>query len=92
MSSLATARQHSHSKLVRTACVLYFALSTACLVWPIYPWLGNRIEPRFLGLPFSLTWILAIILANFLVLVLLYRLRLIDADELETNTPEDGSP
>ena len=68
-------------------CVLYFALATACLVWPIYPWLGNRIEPRVFGLPFSLTWILGVIAANFVVLLVLYRLRLIDAQELEDAAP-----
>jgi hypothetical protein len=62
--------------------LLYFVLATAALVWPVYPWLGNRIEPRVLGLPFSLIWVLAIITSNFCVLVLLYRLRLIDDREV----------
>jgi predicted PurR-regulated permease PerM len=65
--------------------VLYFAVATAALVWPLYPWLGNRIEPRVWGLPFSLIWILVIITSNFCVLVLLYRLRLIDDLEIEEN-------
>jgi hypothetical protein len=63
--------------------LLYFALSTAALVWPIYPWLGNRIDPRVLGLPFSLVWVLAIIASNFCVLLVLYRLRLIDDHEVD---------
>jgi predicted PurR-regulated permease PerM len=63
--------------------LLYFALATAALVWPVYPWLGDRIEPRVLGLPFSLVWILVIITSNFCVLVLLYRLRLIDDLEID---------
>jgi hypothetical protein len=67
--------------------VLYFAAATAALVWPLYPWLGNRIEPRVLGLPFSLVWILAIIASNFCVLVLLYRLRLIDDREVDESEP-----
>lgn len=71
--------------------LLYFALATAALVWPVYPWLGNRIEPRVLGLPFSLVWILVIITSNFCVLVLLYRLRLIDDLELdESETTRSG--
>jgi predicted PurR-regulated permease PerM len=61
--------------------VLYFAASAAALVWPIYPWLGNRIEPRVFGLPFSLVWVLGVIVCNFGVLALLYGLRLIDATE-----------
>ena len=58
--------------------LLYFALSVASLVWPIYPWLGNRIEPRILGLPFSLLWVLIVIASNFVVLVALFRARVID--------------
>lgn len=67
--------------------LLYFAAATAALVWPIYPWLGDRIEPRVMGLPFSLVWILAIITSNFCVLLLLYRLRLIDDLEFEESEP-----
>jgi hypothetical protein len=69
--------------------LLYFILATAALVWPVYPWLGNRIEPRVLGLPFSLIWILAIIACNFCVLMVLYRLRLID--DREVDEPEQIS-
>lgn len=61
--------------------LLYFVLATATLIWPLYPWLANRIEPRVWGLPFSLVWILGVITANFLVLVLLYALRVIDDRE-----------
>jgi predicted PurR-regulated permease PerM len=67
--------------------LLYFGAATAALVWPVYPWLGNRIEPRVMGLPFSLVWILGIIASNFCVLVLLYRLRLIDDLEVEESEP-----
>lgn len=69
---------------------LYFALATACLVSPIYPWLGNRVEPRVFGLPFSLTSILAVVLANFIVLLVLYRLELIDARELDVEAEESS--
>jgi membrane-bound metal-dependent hydrolase YbcI (DUF457 family) len=65
----------------------YFVVATAALVWPLYPWLGNRIEPRVLGLPFSLVWILVIIASNFCVLALLYRLRVIDDREFEESEP-----
>ena len=63
--------------------LLYFVLATVALIWPVYPWLGNRIEPRVLGLPFSLVWVLAIITSNFCVLVVLYRWRLIDDREVD---------
>lgn len=79
----------TRSKWALRLSVLYFALSAAALVWPIYPWLGNRVEPRVFGLPFSLVWVLAVILSNFGVLTLLYGLRLIDAEEPDTR--EAGS-
>ena len=69
--------------------LIYFAGATAALVWPLYPWLGNRIEPRIiLGLPWSLTWVLIVIAANFLALALLYRLRLVDDREHEDGEGE----
>ncbi len=58
--------------------VAYFVFATALLIWPIFPALGNRIEPRVLGLPFSLVYVLAVIVANTLVLAALYRARVID--------------
>ena len=69
----------------------YFALSVASLVWPIYPWLGNHIEPRFSGLPFSLLWVLIVIASNFAVLVALYRARAIDVEEEEEVAAVEGA-
>ena len=63
--------------------LLYFSLATAALIWPLYPWLANSIEPRVMGLPFSLVWVLGVIVSNFGVLVLLYRTRAIDDREHE---------
>ena len=37
---------------------LWFLVSVALLVWPVYPWLGNHVHPRVLGLPWSLVWVL----------------------------------
>ena len=61
----------------------WFALSTVVLVAPVYTSFGNRIEPRVLGLPFSLVWVLAVIAANCLVLAWLYLGRRIDHAELD---------
>ncbi|MBC8069341.1 MAG: hypothetical protein IAG13_13480 [Deltaproteobacteria bacterium] len=61
----------------------YFALSTVVLVAPVYTTFGNRIEPRVLGLPWSLVWVLLVIAANCGVLALLYVRRSIDHAELE---------
>jgi hypothetical protein len=66
----------------------WFLLSTALLVWPVYPWLGNHVHPRVLGLPWSLVFVLLVITANFAALLLLYFLRVIDDREL----PEGPQP
>lgn len=64
------------------AALVWFCCSTAALVWPVYPWLGNRVEPRVAGLPWSLVYVLLVIAANFLVLLVLYGRRIVDAREL----------
>jgi hypothetical protein len=66
----------------RTALV-WFAISTALLVAPLYTWLGNTIEPRVLGLPWSLVYVLGIVLVNSCVLAVLYVGRWIDHAELD---------
>lgn len=71
------------SRLATRLAVIWFVLATATLVWPIYPRWFDSIEPRIAGLPFSLAWILIIITANFGVVALLYRLRLVDDRELD---------
>jgi hypothetical protein len=40
------------------------------VTWPGYAWLGNRIEPYVLGLPFSLAWIIGWVLLSLAALVL----------------------
>ncbi len=54
------------------ATLAYFALATAALVWPVYPALGNHVEPRVFGLPWSLTYILLIVALNTAVLAVMY--------------------
>jgi len=66
---------------------LWFVFSTAMLVWPIYPWLGNHVHPRLFGLPWSLLWVLLVIAANFIVLALLYRFRIVDDREHDEPEP-----
>jgi hypothetical protein len=65
---------------VRRLAIVWFAASTVLLVAPVYPWIGNRIEPRVLGLPWSLVWVLAVVLVNFAVLVALHVGRALDDD------------
>jgi len=64
-----------------TLAALLFATTTAFLVWPLYPWLGNSVEPRVLGLPWSLVYVLLNIAINTAALIGLYVLRVIDAEE-----------
>lgn len=60
---------------------MYFAGSTVALIAPVYTWLGNMIEPRVLGLPWSLTYVLLVVLANSFVLAVLYVGRWVDDAE-----------
>jgi len=60
---------------------LFFLATTALLVWPLYPWLGNAIEPRVLGLPWSLVYVLLVIVVNAVALTWLYLARVIDAED-----------
>ncbi|MBA3548891.1 MAG: hypothetical protein H0T76_20600 [Nannocystis sp.] len=60
---------------------LFFIAMTALLVWPLYPWLGNSIEPRVFGLPWSLVYLIGIIVIDAAALTALYLLRIVDAEE-----------
>ena len=53
--------------------IAYFVASTVALVAPMYTVVGNRIEPRVFGLPFSLVYVLGVITANLAVLAWIYR-------------------
>ena len=59
--------------------VLWCALTLAALVWPLYDWLGNSIDPLILGLPFSLAWVIGWALATFAALSAYYALTERDA-------------
>jgi hypothetical protein len=81
-----------HSTRATWISLLYFALATASLIWPIYPRFGNHVEPRVLGLPWSLVWVLIVITCNFAVLALLFHLRVIDDRELDNDGAGEGRP
>ena len=66
---------------------LWFVVSTLLLIAPVYSELGNRIEPRVAGLPWSLVWVLGVISLNFGALVWLYRARIVDSDEPDEVEP-----
>jgi hypothetical protein len=59
----------------------WFVLSTVALVAPVYTALGNHIEPRVLGLPWSLVYVLLVVVVNTLVLAWLYVGRRVDHAE-----------
>ena len=53
----------------------YMLICALALTWPGFRWIGNRIEPSVLGLPFSFAWNVGWILLTFLVLVVYHLLR-----------------
>jgi hypothetical protein len=70
-----------HRPLLARVAPLFFIATTALLVWPLYPWLGNAIEPRVFGLPWSLVYVIGIIVVDAAALTALYLLRVVDAEE-----------
>jgi hypothetical protein len=62
--------------------IVYFILVFAAMMWPIHP-LFSRIHPVFLGLPFSLTYLIILIFLSFFVLLGLYLWE--NANESETD-------
>ncbi len=77
-----------HGRIARLS-PLFFVGTTAALIWPLYPLLGDHIEPRVLGLPWSLAYVLAIILLNTAVLAALYVARSGDAAEHDPEERRD---
>jgi len=82
MFSRPMSRVDGRRRLWTRAAIAWFLTSAALLVWPLYPWLGNAIEPRALGWPRSLVYVIAVIVANSIVLALLYARRVIDDEEI----------
>jgi TRAP-type C4-dicarboxylate transport system permease small subunit len=61
------ARQRSRA--LDVAFGAYCLVALAALTWPVYAWAGARIEPRIVGLPFSMGWVILWIVLTFAVLV-----------------------
>jgi hypothetical protein len=68
---------------VERGAIAWFVASTVLLVAPAYTAIGNHIEPRVLGLPWSLVYVLLVVLVNTGVLAWLYIGRKVDAAEHE---------
>ena len=62
---------------------IYFAIAICALIHPLFTWLGNRIEPRLMGLPFSMVYVLGWIGLNSFVLTWMYRARVVEAPEID---------
>ena len=58
---------------IRKGVVLFFCLLFLGMIWPIYP-IFSRIEPMLLGIPFSLFYLIILLLLSFSVLLALYLL------------------
>lgn len=53
----------------RIALAVYFAVCAAALIYPGYDWLGGRIEPFVLGLPFAFAYAVGWVVLTFFVLL-----------------------
>ena len=47
---------------------VWAAVVLPLLIWPLYPALGNRVEPYVLGLPLAFAWNALLAAATFVVL------------------------
>lgn len=54
---------------------LYALICLSAITWPGYAWLGNRLRPFVLGLPFSLAWVVGWVLLSLVALVLYHGTR-----------------
>ncbi len=61
----------ARARRLRRAVALFFCLVFLASIWPVYP-LFSRIQPLVLGLPFSLAYLVILLVAAFLVLLGLY--------------------
>ena len=56
------------------ALLFYLATCAVCVVWPGMKLFGARVEPRVLGLPFALVWMIGWTVATFVVLAVYHTL------------------
>jgi len=54
-----------------TYFLIYFIILVWAEVWPIFL-IGNRVRPYVLGLPFSMFWTAAVVMAGFIGMLFLY--------------------
>jgi hypothetical protein len=62
----------ARSRSVVLGVIGFYVLLFVAVIWPVYP-LFATIEPRVLGMPFSLTYVVVALLLSFFVLFGFYR-------------------
>ncbi len=50
---------------------IYFVVAFLLMIWPVYP-IFSRVRPLLLGLPFSLVYLVTVLVVSFLVILGLY--------------------
>ncbi|HSR51820.1 MAG TPA: DUF3311 domain-containing protein [Acidobacteriota bacterium] len=58
-------------RLIYGGAAAFFILAFFAMLWPIYPSF-SRIEPRLLGMPFSLVYLVGWLLACFFLILAIY--------------------
>ena len=58
-------------RLVYRLVIGYFIVAVLSTMWPIYP-IFSRIRPLVVGIPFSLAYLVFLVLLSFLVLLALF--------------------
>ena len=56
---------------MHTAVALFYVFLFLAVIWPVYPRYAT-IEPRILGMPFSMAYVVAALLLSFSALLWLY--------------------
>ncbi|MGH7540354.1 MAG: hypothetical protein ACRELC_05095 [Gemmatimonadota bacterium] len=60
-----------NERRVYAAVTLFYVVLFFGLIWPVYPRFAG-IQPRVLGIPFSLAYVVACVVLSFLVLLALF--------------------
>ncbi len=84
-----TRLERGDRRVYRVVTLFYVALFLA-LLWPVYPRFAG-IEPRVLGLPFSMAYVIGGVLLSFAVLLTLFTWERRRAGGRESAEPDIGS-
>ncbi len=61
----------SRRAVIYGGVIAFYLLLFAAVIWPVYPRFAT-LEPRILGVPHSLAWVVGALLASFFMLLALY--------------------